>query len=130
MRLQLLIWTAISLAASALGVEQAGTEGLAGVEEQMSIGAIAVTQACSEPGLQSTTEQWGMHFAQTSGAVQFCCLITHLYEEQISKGAIAVTQACCEPVLQSSTEQWGLHSAQTSAAVHFSWPTAHLYIFA
>ncbi len=28
-------------------------------EEQTSIGVIAVTQACCEPLLQSTTEQWG-----------------------------------------------------------------------
>ncbi len=74
-------------------------------EEQIPIGAIAVTQACCEPVLQSTTEQWGMHFAQTRDAVHFCCLTAHLYEEQISIGAIAVTQACCEPVLQSSTGQ-------------------------
>ncbi len=32
-------------------------------EEQISIGAIAVTQACCEPVLQSTTDQWEMHFA-------------------------------------------------------------------
>ncbi len=74
-------------------------------EEQISIGAVAVTQACCKPVLQSTTEQWGMHFAQTRDAVRFCCLTAHLYEEQISIGAIAVTQACCEPVLQSTTEQ-------------------------
>ncbi len=74
-------------------------------EEQISIGAIAVTQACCEPVLQSTTEQSGIQFAQTIAAVQFCCLTGHLYEEQISIGAIAVTQACCEPVLQSTTEQ-------------------------
>ncbi len=72
-------------------------------EQQISIGAIAVTQACCEPVLQSTTEQWGMHIAQTSAAVLSSWLTAHLYEEQISTGAIAVTQACCEPVLQSST---------------------------
>ncbi len=38
-------------------------------EEQISIGAIAVTQACCEPVLQSTTEQWEMHFALISAAV-------------------------------------------------------------
>ena len=75
-------------------------------EEQFSIGAIAVTQACCEPVLQSTTEQWGMHSAQTSAAVHLNCLTAHLYKEKISIGATAVTQACCEPVLQSTTEQW------------------------
>ena len=76
--------------------------------------------------MQSTTEQRGMHFAQTSGAGHLSWLTAHLYEEQICIGAIAVTQACCEPVLQSTTEQWGMHIAQTSAAVHLSWLTAHL----
>jgi len=54
---------------------------------------IAVTQACCQAVLQSSTEQCKMHFAQTSAAVHFC----RLYEEQISIGVIAVTQACCEP---------------------------------
>ncbi len=85
-----------------------------------------MTQACCEPVLQSTTEQWGMHFALISAAVLLSWLTAHLYEEQISTGAIAMTQACCEPVLQSSTEQWGMYFAQTSAAVHLSWLTAHL----
>ncbi len=77
--------------------------------------------------MQSTTEQWGMHFAQTSAALHLSCLTAHLYKEQISIGATAVTQACCEPVLQSTTEQWGMHFTQTSAAVHLSCLTAHLY---
>ena len=80
-------------------------------EEQISIGVIAVTQACCEPVLQSSTEQWGMHFALPSAAVHLSWFTAHLYEEQISIGVIAVTQACCEPVLQSSTEQWGMHFA-------------------
>ncbi len=87
-------------------------------EEQISIGAIAVTQACCEPVLQSTTEQWGMHVALISAAVLMSWINANLYEEQISIGAIAVTQACCEPVLQSTTEQWGMHVALSSAAVH------------
>ena len=78
-------------------------------EEQISIGAVAVTQAFCEPVLQSTTEQGEMHFALTSAAVHFCSLTAHLCEEQSSIGVIAVTQACCEPVLQSTTEQWGMH---------------------
>ena len=52
-------------------------------EEQISIGAVAVTQACCEPVLQSTSEQWGMHFAQTSVALDLSWLTAHLYEEQI-----------------------------------------------
>ena len=71
----------------------------------MSIGAIAVTQACCEPVLQSSTEQCGMHFALISAAVHIFWITALLYEEQMSIGVIAVTQACCEPVLQSITEQ-------------------------
>ena len=71
---------------------------------QVSAGAIAKTQACSEPVLQSSTEQWGMHFAQISAAVHLSWLTAHLYKGQVSRGVIAKTQACCEPVLQSSTE--------------------------
>jgi hypothetical protein len=74
-------------------------------EEQISTGLIAVAQACCEPVLQSSTEQWGIYFILTSAAVHWCCITAHLYEEQSSIGAIAVAQACCEPVLQSSTEQ-------------------------
>jgi len=77
--------------------------------------------------LQSSTEQWGLHFAMSSATLHWCCVTAHLYEEQISIGVIAVTQACCEPVLQSSPEQWEVHFAQASAAVHFCWLTAHLY---
>ena len=73
-------------------------------EEQISIGVIAVTQACCEPVLQSSTEQWGMHLALPSAAVHLSWFFAHLYEEQVSIGVIAVTQACCEPVLQSSTD--------------------------
>ncbi len=79
-----------------------------------------MTQACCEPVLQSTTEQWGMHLAQTSVALDLSWLTAHLYEDKIFRGAIAVTQACCEPVLQSTTEQWGMHFAQTSVALHLS----------
>jgi len=81
---------------------------------------IAVAQACCEPVLQSSNEQWGMHSAQACAAVQLSWPTAPLNEEQISIGVIAVKQASCEPVLQSSNEQWGMHSAQTSAAVHSS----------
>ena len=74
-------------------------------EEQISIGVVALTQACCEPVLQSSTEQWRLHLALNSAALHFCWLTAHLYKEQISIGVIAVTQACCELVLQSSTEQ-------------------------
>ena len=36
-----------------------------------------------------------MHFAQTSTAVHWCWVTTHLYEQQISIDVIAVTQATC-----------------------------------
>ena len=75
-------------------------------EGQISIGVIAVAQACCEAGLQSSTELWGSCFALTSAAVHMSCITAHLYEGQISIGVIAVTQGCCEAGLQRSTEQW------------------------
>ncbi len=38
-------------------------------EEQISRGVFAVAQACSEPVLQTSTEQWEMHFALNRAAV-------------------------------------------------------------
>ncbi len=61
-------------------------------------------QACCKPVLQSSSEQWGMHFAENSVAVFWCWVTAHLYEEQISIDVLAVIQACCKPVLQSSPE--------------------------
>jgi len=87
-----------------------------------------VAQACCEPVLQSSTEQWEQHFAQGSAAVHWCWVTAHLYVEQILIGVTAVTQACCQAVLQSSTEQWGMQFASTSVAVHLCWITADLYI--
>jgi len=86
-----------------------------------------MTQACCEPVLYRSNEQWEMYFVLTGAAVHFCWLTKHLYEQQISMGVLAVTQACCEPVLQSSSEQWGIYFALSRAAVHFCWLTAHLY---
>ena len=71
-------------------------------EEQISIGAIAVAQACCKPVSQSSTEQWGSYFALTSAAVHWCCITVQLYEEQISIGVFAVAQGCCEPVSQTA----------------------------
>ena len=68
-------------------------------EQQISIDAIAVTQACSEPVLQSNPEHWGLQFALTKVSEHWCCVTAHLYEPQVSIGVIAVTQACSEPVL-------------------------------
>jgi hypothetical protein len=82
--------------------------------------------ACYELVLQSSTEQWGLHFALNRAAVHWCWVTAHLYEEQISLGVTAVLSACCGPVLQSSTAEWGLHFALTSAAVQWCCITAHL----
>ena len=46
--------------------------------------------ACCEPVLQSSTEQWGLHFALTLAAVHWCWVPAHLYEKQISIGVSAV----------------------------------------
>ena len=78
-------------------------------EDQKSTGVVAVTQACCEPILQSSTEQWEPHFALTIAAVHLCWLTAHMYVEQVSTGVSAVAQASCEPVLQSSTEQGEMH---------------------
>jgi hypothetical protein len=51
--------------------------------EQMSIGVFAVTQACREPGLQSSTQHWGVFFAKPSNAVHWCWLNAHLNGEQM-----------------------------------------------
>ncbi|DBB15890.1 TPA: hypothetical protein ACH3X3_003529, partial [Trebouxia sp. C0006] len=53
------------------------------IEEQIFIGAIAVPQASCELLLQSSTEQWGLLFAQTSAAEHWCWVTAHLYEQQI-----------------------------------------------
>ena len=73
-------------------------------EQQISIGVIALTQACCEPVLQSSTGQCVGHLATTSAAVQWCWVTAHLYEQQSLIGVIAVTQAGCEPVLESRLE--------------------------
>ena len=90
-------------------------------EQQIFIGANAVTQGCCEPVLQSSTELCGVHLARTNAAVHWCWVTAHLSEQQIFTGAVAVTQGCCEPVLQSSTEQRVVHLARTDAAVHCCW---------
>ncbi len=74
-------------------------------EEQISIGVIAVNQACCERVLQSNTVQSGSYSALTSAAVHWCCITAHQYEGQISIGVIAVKQACCARALHNSTEQ-------------------------
>ena len=80
-----------------------------------------MAQACCEPVLQSSIQQWGSYIALTSVALLWCCITANeekiLYEEKISIGVIALAQACCEPVLQSSIQQWGSYIALTSAAV-------------
>ncbi len=47
-------------------------------EEQIVIGVFAVTQACCEPVLHSSTEQWQMHFALPNAAVRLSWLTPHL----------------------------------------------------
>ena len=79
----------------------------------------ALNGGAFEPLLQSSTEQWGLHFAQGSAAVYWCWVSAELYEEQTFIGVIALAQACCEPFSQSRTEQWGLQFAQGSAAVYW-----------
>ena len=86
--------------------------------DQILLSVVAVTQACCQAVLQSSTEQWGMQVALTSGAMNWCWVTADLYVDKILVGAIAVTQACCQAVLQSSTEQWEMQFALTTVAVH------------
>jgi len=67
------------------------------------MGAVAVTQACCEPVLQSTTEQWGMHLAQTE--IQADHAKTRVHAELFntssanlfSKKATSLTEQSCHP---------------------------------
>jgi len=38
-------------------------------EEQTFTGVFSLTQACGQPDLQSSTAQWGMHFALSCSAL-------------------------------------------------------------
>ena len=75
------------------------------MKKQIFIGVIAGMQACCKPVLQSSSEQWGLHFALNSVAVFGCWVAAQLYEQRIFIGAIAVKQGYCEPLLHSSTER-------------------------
>ncbi len=63
----------------------------------MSIGVIEVTQACSEPVLQSSIKQWEMQFALTIVAVHWCWVTAHLYEQQraLSLSMDHLCLTCC-----------------------------------
>ncbi len=86
-------------------------------EEQIFTGEMAVTQACCQSVLQSSTEQWGMHVALSSAGMQYWWVTAYLHEQQIFMSVFAVTQACCQLVSQSSIEQWFLHFALSSDAL-------------
>jgi len=47
--------------------------------------------AWCEPVLQSSTEQWGLHFTLNLAAVHWSWVTAHLYEEQTSIGVHAVS---------------------------------------
>ena len=86
---------------------------------QISTSDFALTQACCEPVLQSSTDQWGIHFALSKAAVYWFWVTALLYEQQIFIGLIAGTQDVHQPVLQSSSDKWGMHSALSSTAEHW-----------
>ena len=89
--------------------------------------AIALRQACCQPVLQSSTEQWRLHFALSCAAVPWCWVTARLEKRQISIGVCEVTQAFCQTILQSITEQRGIQFALSSAALHRCLVTAHMY---
>ena len=94
--------------------------------EQTWIGVFAVAQGYLQPGLQSSTEQWGLLLAKPGATVHGCWVTASLFGEQMSIGVFAVAQGCCQPGLQSSTEQRGMLLARYSAAVHWCWVAASL----
>jgi hypothetical protein len=55
-------------------------------EEQIFTGECAVAQACCQAVLQSSTEQWGMHFALTSFAPTAlrCAALQHWFWQSAS----------------------------------------------
>ena len=77
--------------------------------KQISLGVIAVTQACCEPVLQSSTKQWGLHSALSRAAVLWCWVTAYLYEQQITTGVIAVKQACSAKQAYSSLVSLQFH---------------------
>ncbi len=62
-------------------------------EEQVFIVVFAAVHARGKPVLQSSTNQWGLHFALISVSVQGCWVTAHVYEEQIFIGVFAVVRA-------------------------------------
>ena len=80
---------------------------------------MAATAACCKPVLQSSTEQWEMHFALNSVAVHW--VTGHLYKQQIFKGVIAATQACCQLVLHSSIGSCKGCNGMQHRPLHTSW---------
>ena len=72
--------------------------------------------ACCEAVLQSSTEQWGLQFALSTAAVQFCWVSAHLNEMHFTIGAIAVKHcllACCSVVLCKTGSQQPCATAVT-----------------
>jgi len=96
-------------------------------EQQIFTGVFAVTQACWQPVVHSSTGKWCMLFAKNSAAMQWCWVTAQLYEQQIFIGVFAVTQACWQPVVYSSTGKWCFLCAKNRVAVHWCWVTVQLY---
>lgn len=108
MRLQLLIWTAISLAASALGGAQAGTEGVAGVGVVAVAGAAAGVdlRGVQEAGVTAGVEEAGLVLSARA-EVEATGLAKLAELQQEASGALV--QAVC------------VHATRCSEQVVFSW---------
>ena len=66
-------------------------------QKQIFTRVIASTQACWKPALQSSTQQWGLHFALNIVAVHCWWVSADLYQKQIFICVIEmiqVLQAC------------------------------------
>ena len=56
-----------------------------------------IIRVCCKPVLQSSTDQWALHFSLNNVAVHWWRVTAHVYEEQISMSVLAVIQPCCKP---------------------------------
>ncbi len=61
-------------------------------EQQILTGVFAVKQACWQPVLHSSTEQWWLLSAKNRVAMQWYWVTAQLYEQQIFISVFAVTQ--------------------------------------
>jgi len=92
-----------------------------------------VIQACCKPVLQSSSEQWALHFAMDSAAVHWWRVTehpsekgsahqwrisAHLHQELKVASETELTQGCCQDALQSNSTPTIISSVLRRGAVH------------